>query len=89
MTGRRSGTCAIPMPVATIDSPSAIRMISPWRSAKWLADASRQLLPARNAPERSTTSTASQSSVCVVPLVCAAISSSAVATTNDGIHRRS
>ena len=47
MIGRLIGTCAMPMPVATIDSPSAMRMISPCRSAKWPADASRQLLPAR------------------------------------------
>jgi hypothetical protein len=50
MMAQLTGTWAMPMPVATIDSPSATSTISPWRSAKCLADASRQFVPDRIVP---------------------------------------
>jgi hypothetical protein len=45
MIGQLIGAPAMPIPVATIDSPSATMMISPCRSPKCAADASRQPLP--------------------------------------------
>jgi hypothetical protein len=39
------------MPIETIDSPSATMMIKPCRSAKWLGDRSRQLVPASVVPK--------------------------------------
>ena len=51
MIGHEIGRCATPAPIATIDSPSAMMRIRPWRSAKCEAELSCQPdAPARIVP---------------------------------------
>ncbi len=50
MIGSETGSSATPMPIETIDSPSATMMISPCRSAKCAAEASRHFAPPSAVP---------------------------------------
>lgn len=50
MIAQETGRWAAPMPMETIDSPSATMMISPCRSAKCAAELSRQFVPATRVP---------------------------------------
>ena len=50
MIGSETGSSATPMPMDTIDSPSATMTISPCRSAKCAGEASRQRVPASWVP---------------------------------------
>ena len=51
MMGHEIGRPSTPTPIETTDSPSAMMMISPCRSAKWAGDGTTQpLVPASSTP---------------------------------------
>ena len=57
----------MPVPIATIDSPSAMITISEKRSAKWPGETRKPLTPNTNGPAKSIASAATQRSACGVP----------------------
>ncbi|SLH68286.1 Uncharacterised protein [Mycobacteroides abscessus subsp. abscessus] len=72
------GSPATPMPMETIDSPSATMMIRPYRSAKCLAEFNRQSSPATIVHSMSPTMAASHRAICTTPWVMAAMTSRVV-----------
>ena len=57
----------MPVPIATIDSPSAMITISAKRSAKWPGETRKPFTPNTNGPAKSIASATTQTSACAVP----------------------
>ena len=70
-----STSAPAPTPMATIDSPRAMMMISPWRSAKCSGTSFQPSWPISSGPPKSSASASAHSPPCSVPSVNAAATS--------------
>jgi hypothetical protein len=73
-----STSLSAPIPMATIDSPSAMMTIRPWRSAKWCGTSRHPSAPKKYCGAASSTRASAQNANCSVPSANDASTSSVV-----------